>query len=235
MFTRFHDLPFSVLALLLLQTYHVVAASIDYPSFGDFLSSSSSSPQFKTRDDPAHDRNPNGSFFIWLPEDEYSEDTFLDYVNKLFALDNGLAYVQDAAVFMKGDDTTCVRISIISQYNIRPFILDINHAPWGCVIWPARWTVGGVQSNSQNNTNCDGTIPLNAGCGVQKWSRASYREDFNLQGGGVFAMKWDTRTGSLFGPSSALPFQRISSAVLPTLTQWGPPVAALEPWRLVIR
>ncbi|THU78307.1 hypothetical protein K435DRAFT_876774 [Dendrothele bispora CBS 962.96] len=33
--------------------------------------------------------------------------------------------------------------------------------------------------------------PPNAGCGVQEWSRASYEEDFNLQSGGVFAMKWD--------------------------------------------
>ncbi|THV01830.1 hypothetical protein K435DRAFT_558515, partial [Dendrothele bispora CBS 962.96] len=30
----------------------------------------------------------------------------------------------------------------------------------------------------------------NAGCGIQKWSRASYGEDFDLQVGGVFVMKW---------------------------------------------
>ncbi|THU83211.1 hypothetical protein K435DRAFT_931326, partial [Dendrothele bispora CBS 962.96] len=82
------------------------------------------------------------------------------------------------------------------------FILDINRAPWGCAIWLACWTVGGgfnhliflviSQSNGQNSTNCDGTIPPNAGCGVQEWSRASYKEDFNLlEGGGVFVMKWD--------------------------------------------
>ncbi|THU83212.1 hypothetical protein K435DRAFT_571976, partial [Dendrothele bispora CBS 962.96] len=68
-------------------------------------------------------------------------------------------------------------------YNTGLFILDINRAPWGCAIWPAY--------DSQNISNCDGTIPPNAGCGIQERSRASYREDFNLQGGGVFSMRWD--------------------------------------------
>ncbi|THU98358.1 hypothetical protein K435DRAFT_661045 [Dendrothele bispora CBS 962.96] len=289
---HFHDLPFSVLALLFLQTHHTIAASVDFPSLDDLFSASSFSPQIKARDDTAYDQNPNGSFFVWLPQDEYSGDTFFDrfnffadidpthYVNKSFALDNGLAYVQDGTVFMKGDDTTwladgefrnSVRISSISQYNTGLFILDINRAPWGCAIWPAWWTVGGgqwpftgeidilegvhdnehnqvtwhtgpdcfltpesnftgavVQSNGQNNTNCDGTIPPNAGCGVQEWSRASYGEDFNLQGGGVFAMKWDENgiaVWSFF--RAAVPADIVRGT--PNPSQWGSPVAALEP------
>ncbi|THU83210.1 hypothetical protein K435DRAFT_689942, partial [Dendrothele bispora CBS 962.96] len=156
------------------------------------------------------------------------------YVNKSFALNNGLAYVQNGSVFMKGNDTTwladgkfrnSVQISSILQYNTGLFILDINCAPWGSTIWPAWCSRGpltgeidileGVHDNehnqvawhiyrcsltpepnlpalnSQNNTDCDSMIPPNAGCGVQEWSRASYGEDFNLQSGGVYVMKWD--------------------------------------------
>ncbi|THU98354.1 hypothetical protein K435DRAFT_856699 [Dendrothele bispora CBS 962.96] len=183
------------------------------------------------------------------------------YVNKSFAL-NGLAYVQDGLVFMKGDDTTwlangefrsSVRISSISQYNTGLLILDINRAPWGCAIWPAWWTVGGcrwplaklILIFSREFTTVHITklygIHTGPGCfltpesnftsavvfahraqpsyffgdinkGTAKiiptmttqslpaqvaafknvqWHRASYGEDFNLQGGGVFAMKWD--------------------------------------------
>ncbi|THU79504.1 hypothetical protein K435DRAFT_875406 [Dendrothele bispora CBS 962.96] len=107
MIMHFHDLPVSVLALLFLQMHHTIASSVAFPSLGD-LFTSSFSPKIEIRDDTAYDQNPNGSFFIWLPQDEYSGDTFFD-----------------------------VRISSISQYNTGLFILDINRAPWGCVIWTA--------------------------------------------------------------------------------------------------
>ncbi|KAJ6511907.1 glycoside hydrolase family 16 protein [Mycena vitilis] len=100
--------------------------------------------------------NPNGSTFLWLPEDEYSGKTFFDdvflilfgsYVNKTYAFENGLAYVNDdGTVGMKGDNTTwlpegtnrsSVRISSNAQYNTGLFILDLNRAPWGCGVWPA--------------------------------------------------------------------------------------------------
>lgn len=47
------------------------------------------------------------------------------------------------------------------------------------------------QTNGQNNTQCNGLLSGNAGCGVIEWSRASYGPFFDSQGGGVFAMKWD--------------------------------------------
>ncbi|KAF8168197.1 glycoside hydrolase family 16 protein [Crassisporium funariophilum] len=113
--------------------------------------------------------NPNGSAFLWLPQDEYSGKTFFDrwdffnssdptngqvnYVNKTTAIANGLVFVQDdGEVVMKADDTNSlaqgvfrdsVRITSIAQYNTGLFILDLNRAPWGCAIWPAFWTVGG--------------------------------------------------------------------------------------------
>ncbi|THV01837.1 hypothetical protein K435DRAFT_654609, partial [Dendrothele bispora CBS 962.96] len=80
-------------------------------------------------------------------------------------------------------------------YNTGLFILDINRAPWGCAIWPAWWTVRGGQwpfvTMVKTTPTATEQSPPNAGCGVQEWSRASYGEDFNLQGGGVFAMKRD--------------------------------------------
>ncbi|THU78246.1 hypothetical protein K435DRAFT_811713 [Dendrothele bispora CBS 962.96] len=64
--------------------------------------------------------------------------------------------------------------------------------------------------------NCDGTIPPNAGCGIQERSRASYREDFNLQGGGVFSMRWDENriaVGSFF--HAAIPADIVRSTPNP--------------------
>ncbi|KIK06982.1 glycoside hydrolase family 16 protein [Laccaria amethystina LaAM-08-1] len=113
--------------------------------------------------------NPNGSSFLWLPQDSYSGKTFFDlwdfftgpdptngqvnYVNETVARQAGLVYVQDnGVVIMKADNVTSlpqgvyrnsVRISSQAQYNTGLFILDLNRAPWGCAVWPAFWTVGG--------------------------------------------------------------------------------------------
>ena len=45
--------------------------------------------------------------------------------------------------------------------------------------------------NGTDNLVCDGTVNSNSGCAVIEWSRASYGEYFESQGGGVFATKWD--------------------------------------------
>ena len=54
------------------------------------------------------------------------------------------------------------------------------------LIYPTPQQVDGVP-----NLNCDGTVNDNSGCGTLEWSRASYGEYFDSQGGGVFATKWD--------------------------------------------
>ncbi|KJA19486.1 glycoside hydrolase family 16 protein [Hypholoma sublateritium FD-334 SS-4] len=112
--------------------------------------------------------NPNGSAFLWVPEDTYAGKTFFDnwtffnqpdltnglvtYVDQQTAIDQGYIFVEDdGTVIMKADDTTVlplgqnrssVRISSTKVYNGGLFILDLNRAPWGCAIWPAFWTVG---------------------------------------------------------------------------------------------
>ncbi|GLB36174.1 putative glycosyl hydrolases family 16 [Lyophyllum shimeji] len=112
--------------------------------------------------------NPDGSTFLWLPQDEYAGKTFFDrfqffsdkdptnghvnYVDRSTAFAKQLVYVRDdGVVIMKGDDTTwldkgvyrdSVRISSYAQYTTGLFILDLNRAPWGCGTWPAFWTLG---------------------------------------------------------------------------------------------
>ncbi|KAF5370199.1 hypothetical protein D9615_010056 [Tricholomella constricta] len=116
--------------------------------------------------------NPDGSTFLWLPQDEYSGKTFFDgfaffsdgdptnghvnYVNRSRAFERNLVYTQDdGVVIMKGDDSTwldkgvyreSVRISSYAQYTTGLFILDLNRAPWGCGTWPAFWTLGNGQA-----------------------------------------------------------------------------------------
>jgi len=113
--------------------------------------------------------NPDGSPFLWLPQDTYAGKTFFDrwdffegadptggtvnYVNQSTAVANGYIFVEDdGTVIMKADDNTTlpmgvnrdsVRITSQAQYNTGLFILDLTRAPWGCAIWPAFWTVGG--------------------------------------------------------------------------------------------
>jgi len=93
------------------------------------------------------------------------------------------------------------------------------------------------QINGGNNTDCNGLLPENAGCGIVEWSRSSYGPYFDSQGGGVFAMKWDENgisvctLSSLFHTYSCFkngpvglkghfivrPFRKILSLANPTL------------------
>ncbi|KZP13488.1 glycoside hydrolase family 16 protein [Athelia psychrophila] len=111
---------------------------------------------------------PNGTEFLWVIEDVYEGQNFfdrwtffpygdptygqVDYVNASTAFADGLAYVtEDNRVIMKVDNTTSVaeganrnsvRIQSNTSYNTSLIILDVNHAPYGCGVWPAFWTVG---------------------------------------------------------------------------------------------
>ncbi|KAI0735188.1 concanavalin A-like lectin/glucanase domain-containing protein [Earliella scabrosa] len=182
---------------------------------------------------------------------------------------------------MKGDDYTwledgvyrnSVRISSRKQYNTGLFILDLDHIPWGCAVWPAWWTLGagqwpyageidiieGVHDNSHNqvawhtgpgctlnpnmsftgslvlgpegepNLECNGLINYNAGCGVTEWSRASYGPIFDAQGGGVFAMKWDSEGIAVWSFYRATVPKDIINGH-PEPSTWGTPVAVLDP------
>ncbi|PPQ69266.1 hypothetical protein CVT24_000072 [Panaeolus cyanescens] len=124
--------------------------------------------QHLRRDVKGVNRNPDGSAFVWLPEDVYQGKNFFDafdffrwddptagavtYVNRTVAFEKKYAYVDDnGKVIMKPDITShlplgahreSVRINTWKLYTGGLFILDLNRAPWGCAVWPAFWTVG---------------------------------------------------------------------------------------------
>ncbi|KAH9944400.1 glycoside hydrolase family 16 protein [Epithele typhae] len=91
----------------------------------------------------------NGSTFVWTIQDTYEGDNFFDgmvnYTDHDTAIRNGLAFVtDDGKVVMKGDNTTQLDSGVFRN-SVRLFVLDLNHAPWGCGVWPAWWTLGGGQ------------------------------------------------------------------------------------------
>lgn len=136
---------------------------------------------------------------VWLTEDVYQGSTFFDdfdfytasdpthgsviFLNATSAFQNGLAEVQtDGTVVMKADNTTwlppgqfrsSVRITSKKLYNGGLFVLDTSHAPWGCGVWPAWWTVGtnwptngeiDIIEGVHDNTHNQATWHTNPGC-----------------------------------------------------------------------
>ncbi|KZP13508.1 glycoside hydrolase family 16 protein, partial [Athelia psychrophila] len=152
-----------------------------------------------------------------------------------------------------------VRVQSIKAYNTSLIILDLNSAPWGCGVWPAFWVrseidiLEGVHDNEHNqitwhtspgcnltpssnytgtlsgNLDCDTAVDDNSGCAIIDWSRASYGNYFNSQGGGVYAMKWDDQGISVWSfYRSAVPVD-ITSGGSPDPSGWGLPAAQLSP------
>lgn len=103
--------------------------------------------------------------------------------------------------------------------------------------WLIRFTNITQETNDVPNLQCNALINNNAGCGITEWSRASYGPYFDSQGGGVFAMKWDSSgiavcqfmTVYMFllcltlaqGHSIVLPFPKISLRVYRTRRTGG--------------
>ncbi|KAI9572939.1 glycoside hydrolase family 16 protein [Boletus coccyginus] len=85
-----------------------------------------------------------------------------------------------------------------------------------------------VETNNVPNLQCNALINNNAGCGITEWSRASYGPYFDSQGGGVFAMKWDSSGIAVWSFYRAAIPQDITQG-LPDPSNWGEPVAALAP------
>lgn len=101
------------------------------------------------------------------------------------------------------------------------------HASPGCY-YTQNATYSGQLKTTQSgpNTDCNGCINDNSGCGVNEWSHASYGEFFESTGGGVYAMKWDNESIAVWT------FYRSSvpediTAGKPDPTKWGPPTAVL--------
>lgn len=104
------------------------------------------------------------------------------------------------------------------------------HTKAGCYLDPSVNITGSITqtSNGSYNLVCDGTVNGNSGCAVIEWSRASYGEYFESQGGGVFATKWDENeiaTWSFY--RAAIPQDILAGT--PNPSGWGTPAAKLVP------
>jgi len=167
-FLMFFSLPIHLITLFLPSLAPPTSGLRFIPSLSQRFPLSSEN--LLRRSDPSSgiNYNPNGSAFLWLPQDTYAGETFFDgfdfwnasdptdgtvnFVNQSVAIQKNLTYVtSDGTVIMKADDFTTlplgtyrdsVRISSKKSYTTGLFILDLNKAPWGCAVWPAFWTVG---------------------------------------------------------------------------------------------
>jgi len=66
-----------------------------------------------------------------------------------------------------------------------------NQVTWHTLEGCNLTTPGNFTGSPVGQTDCNALINSNAGCGITDWSRVSYGEQFDAQGGGVYAMKWD--------------------------------------------
>jgi len=103
------------------------------------------------------------------------------------------------------------------------------HTKAGCYLDPSTNMTGAiVQRSGSPNLVCDGTLNDNSGCAVLEWSRASYGEYFDSQGGGAFATKWDENGISTWSFYRAAIPQDILAGT-PNPSGWGTPAAELSP------
>ncbi|KAF9481409.1 glycoside hydrolase family 16 protein [Pholiota conissans] len=103
------------------------------------------------------------------------------------------------------------------------------HTADGCHLNASTPVTGTIQktSSGRNQTDCNGLINDNSGCGVTEWSRASYGPHFDSQGGGLFAMKWDENDISVWSfYRAAIPLDVTAGTPMPSA--WGLPSAKLE-------
>jgi len=103
------------------------------------------------------------------------------------------------------------------------------HTKAGCYYDPSVNITGSiVQRGGSPNLVCDGTVNDNSGCAVLEWSRASYGEYFDAQGGGAFATKWDENGISAWSfYRAAIPPDILAGT--PNPSGWGTPAAELGP------
>lgn len=118
---------------------------------------------------------------------------FVEYVDRTTAWTEKLIQITNKGqVIMKADDSSVatdrgrksVRISSKKIYNSGLFILDAEHAPTGCAVWPAFWTHGPDWPNKGeidvieyvNNADANhGTLHTKQGCKMDQVSLDSFK------------------------------------------------------------
>ncbi|KAF5313963.1 hypothetical protein D9611_006836 [Ephemerocybe angulata] len=121
-FKQWSKLPFCVLLAVLVSEASALLLLLG--KLSPWVVHKRSGPLLLEKRDTGINQNPNGSLFIWVPEDEYAGQTFYDgffffnnlpdptngrvnYVNESYARAQRLVYVQDdGKVIMKADDQT---------------------------------------------------------------------------------------------------------------------------------
>ncbi|PPQ71765.1 hypothetical protein CVT24_006525 [Panaeolus cyanescens] len=103
------------------------------------------------------------------------------------------------------------------------------HTKAGCFINKNVSFTGTVSKGGSNQelVDCESNGYSKGGCSITDWSKASYGEYFESQGGGVLAMKWDENDISIWSFFRAAIPDDIKEGV-PTPASWGPPSAKLD-------
>ncbi|KAI0793293.1 concanavalin A-like lectin/glucanase domain-containing protein [Abortiporus biennis] len=117
-------------------------------------------------------------------------------------------------------------IDIVEGVNDYTLNQATIHTNVGCTLanTPAGSNQFAFQGNLVSGTNCAASQTSNEGCGVRGTQVNSFGSDFNDNGGGVYAMKWDTTGISVyFFPRNSIPSDITSNAPQPS--SWGTPMA----------
>ncbi|KAK2461705.1 hypothetical protein APHAL10511_006168 [Amanita phalloides] len=98
------------------------------------------------------------------------------------------------------------------------------HTGIGCTIASADSNVLSISGAVIGGTNCAAATTGNQGCGIRANTSNSFGSGFNNNGGGVYAMKWDSTGISVyFFPRNGVPSDIVAGAPHPDT--WGLPQA----------
>ncbi|KAK8119038.1 uncharacterized protein PG998_003664 [Apiospora kogelbergensis] len=159
---------------------------------------------------------------------------FVNYQSQAAAVSQGLVKVDGLNRVRLGVDTynnytvsdagrPSVRLTSYQGFTHGLFIADFDHMPAStCGVWPAFWAFNNGQNGEKwppGNIGCNYAAPTS--------DAASYGDSFNAQGGGVYALEWDSGGLKVWHfPRSNIPSD-IAFAPLtsPDPKAWGPPQA----------
>lgn len=98
------------------------------------------------------------------------------------------------------------------------------HTNVGCTLPSASSTTLAISGNVVGGTDCAALTTGNQGCGIRASTNNSFGVGFNANGGGVYAMKWDTTGVAVYFFSRGSVPADISAGA-PEPDTWGPALA----------
>ncbi|THH09182.1 hypothetical protein EW145_g2200 [Phellinidium pouzarii] len=103
-----------------------------------------------------------------------------------------------------------------------------NQVTWHTLPGCTLEDTGNFTGSLVGQTDCNALINSNSGCGITDWSRVSYGETFDAQGGGIYAMLWD-ETGIAVWYFYRVSIPKDILVGQPQPTTWTTPSASLSP------